>query len=65
MRDYRARLIAAVESATDEALNKPLEKPTAIAGTVGEFCAFMGQHAALHLGQVTVLRRALGRAVVS
>ncbi len=64
-RDYRARLIAAVESASDEVLGKPLEKPSAIASTVGEFVAFMGQHAALHLGQVTVLRRSLGRAVVS
>ena len=64
-RDYRARLISAVEAAPDEALVKPLEKPSAIAATVGEFAAFMGQHAALHLGQVTVLRRSLGRAVVS
>lgn len=44
-----------------EALNKPLTNPNPRFGTVGEFATFMALHAAMHAGQITLIRRSLGR----
>lgn len=59
--DHRNALISAVE-ATDEAdFDKPLPQPMRIAGTVGELLLFWPMHVAMHLGQISALRRSLGR----
>jgi uncharacterized damage-inducible protein DinB len=50
-----------IRRATPEQLNKPLEKPNPRFGTVGEFAAFMAMHVTMHAGQITIIRRALGR----
>ena len=56
----RDRLRAAVREATPERLAAPLAPPHPLFATVGEATLFLPQHAALHFGQVTVLRRILG-----
>ena len=58
---HRDLLIAAVKRATPEQLNKPLEKPMAGCNTVGEVITFMALHTTMHAGQITMLRRSLGR----
>jgi uncharacterized damage-inducible protein DinB len=58
---HRQRLIDAVRRATPEQLNKPLEKPMPMFKTVGEFVNFMAIHAVMHAGQITIIRRSLGR----
>ncbi|HSV14436.1 MAG TPA: DinB family protein [Tepidisphaeraceae bacterium] len=58
---HRAMTIDYVKRATPEQLNKPLEKPTPRFGTVGEFAAFMAMHTMMHAGQITFIRRSLGR----
>ncbi len=59
-RANRARLIAAAAAAPPEVLNAPADKPGPAFQTVGEMVEFMGIHTALHLGQVTIIRRSLG-----
>ena len=58
---HRDLLIAAVTKATVEQLNKPLEKPMANCNTVGEVITYMALHTTMHAGQITMLRRSLGR----
>jgi uncharacterized damage-inducible protein DinB len=57
---HRTKLIAAVEGATPDVLNKPLPNPVGAAKTVGEAAAFMAVHLAMHAGQITLIRRSLG-----
>lgn len=59
--EHRNRLIAAVKSATAEQLDQPLEKPHPLFNTVGEFLGFYALHGAMHAGQITMIRRSLGR----
>ena len=59
--DHRTRLIDAVGRATPEQLAKPLEKPHPMFKTLGEFVSFMSAHTAMHVGQITIIRRSLGR----
>ena len=59
--EHRNRLIAAVRSATPEQLDQPLEKPHPLFNTVGEFLIFYSLHGAMHAGQITMIRRSLGR----
>jgi len=58
---HRTMLIDAVKRATLDTINKPLEKPQPIFATVGEMVNFMAQHATMHAGQITIIRRSLGR----
>lgn len=58
---HRDLLIAAIRKATPEQLNKPVEKPMPMFNTVGELLAFMAIHTAMHAGQITIIRRSLGR----
>lgn len=60
-KQHRDALIAAVEAADDSVFDRPLEKPFRVAKTVGEFLLFTPVHAATHMGQVTAIRRSLGR----
>jgi len=46
---------------SSDTLNKPLENPNPRFGTVGEFAGYMALHAAMHAGQITLIRRSLGR----
>jgi uncharacterized damage-inducible protein DinB len=59
--DHRALLIETVKQATPEQLNAPLEKPRPLFSTVGQMAHFMAQHATMHAGQITMIRRSLGR----
>ena len=59
--EHRNRLIAAVRSATPQQLDQPLEKPHPLFNTVGEFLVFYALHGAMHAGQITLIRRSLGR----
>ncbi len=58
---HRTRLIEAVRVATEAQLAKPLEKPHPMFSTLGEFISFMSAHTAMHVGQITIIRRSLGR----
>ena len=58
---HRTRLIDAVRLATPAQLEKPLEKPHPMFKTLGEFISFMSAHTAMHVGQITIIRRSLGR----
>ncbi|MFO0848730.1 MAG: DinB family protein [Gemmataceae bacterium] len=57
---HRSRLIEAVRAAPVDVLNRPLDAPHPLFATVGEAAGFMAVHTAMHLGQVTVIRRSLG-----
>ena len=59
--EHRNRLIAAVRSATPEQLDKPLDKPHPMFRTVGEVVTFMALHGMMHAGQISTIRRTLGR----
>ena len=61
----RDRLISAVRGTPDAKLDEPTPKPSPVYTTIGDLAAFMAQHAAMHLGQVTVIRRSLGYPPVS
>ena len=58
---HRAMLIEAVRRATPEQLAERLEKPHPLFGTVGERANFIGMHVTMHSGQITIIRRSLGR----
>jgi hypothetical protein len=58
---HRAMLIDAVKRATPEQLAQPLEKPHPMFATVGESANFIAMHVMMHAGQVTIIRRSLGR----
>ncbi len=58
---HRNALIAAVQRAPLEQLDKPMEKPHPMFGTLGELVNFMALHTSMHAGQVTIIRRSLGR----
>ena len=59
--EHRTLLVEAVKRATPEQLDKKLEKSMPMFATVGEFTNFMAQHTAMHTGQITIIRRSLGR----
>ena len=54
-------LIAAVKRATPEQLATPTERQSPMFKTLGEVANFMALHAAMHIGQITIIRRSLGR----
>jgi uncharacterized damage-inducible protein DinB len=59
--EHRRRLIEAVKSTTAEQLATPLDKPHPMFKTVGEMVMLMALHGALHAGQISTIRRSLGR----
>lgn len=59
--EHRRRLIEAVKAATPEQLDRPLDKPHPMFKTVGEMLTFMALHGTMHAGQVSTIRRSLGR----
>jgi uncharacterized damage-inducible protein DinB len=58
---HRDRLIAAAKHVTPEQLAKPLDQPTPRFKTVGEMLFFMPLHVVTHCGQISTIRRSLGR----
>lgn len=60
-RTGRAALIEAVQGCDDAVLEMPVERPTPMFSTAAELVAFFAQHTAMHVGQITTIRRALGR----
>jgi hypothetical protein len=61
---HRQRLIETVHRATAEQLEKPVQTPRPMFKTAGEMAHFMALHAATHAGQITMIRRALGRPIM-
>jgi hypothetical protein len=60
-KQHRAMLVEAVKRATPEQLGKPLDKPHPLFSTIGGSVNFMGVHVAMHSGQISTIRRTLGR----
>ena len=58
---HRALLIDTVRRAPAELLDKPLEKPHPMFATVGLMTNFMSFHTVLHTGQISMIRRTLGK----
>ena len=61
----RDRLLDAVKTCAESKLDEAVPKPSPVYTTVGDLAAFMAQHTAMHLGQVTIIRRSLGYPPVS
>jgi hypothetical protein len=59
--EHRTALIDAVKRATPEQLDQPLEKPHPVFRTAGELANFIAFHAMMHAGQISQIRRHLGR----
>ncbi len=57
---HRDRLIAAVQAADDAKLREPPSVQSPLFADKGEGALFMGLHTAMHLGQITIIRRSLG-----
>lgn len=58
---HRELLIERVKGMAAEALDAALPKPHPMFSTVGEMVNFMGTHVAMHAGQLSTIRRTLGR----
>jgi uncharacterized damage-inducible protein DinB len=58
---HRDRLIAAARTVTPEQLGIVLSTPTPRFKTVGEMLHFMPLHVSMHCGQLSTIRRSLGR----
>ena len=58
---HRDLLIATVMRATQEQLDQPTKKVLPMFKNAGEFANFMSLHTAMHAGQITMIRRSLGR----
>jgi hypothetical protein len=61
---FRSMTIEHVRGMTVAQLNQPLEKPNPRFGTVGEFIGYMAMHVSMHAGQISFIRRSLGRAPI-
>lgn len=60
-RESRMAFVNATLAVNQSTLDRPLEKPSPRYSTNGEMVAFMAHHTAMHAGQITMIRRALGR----
>lgn len=58
---HRDMLIEKVQATDADALTKPLDKPHPRFKNTWEAVNFMGIHTAMHAGQISVIRRSLGR----
>jgi uncharacterized damage-inducible protein DinB len=58
---HRLETIEAVRRMTPEQLAKPLGKPHPLFSTVGEAAAFCALHQTMHAGQISLIRRSLGK----
>jgi hypothetical protein len=64
---HRQMMIDTVKNLPAAAFDQPLEKPHAVMGsTIGELMNFLGgTHVSMHAGQITIIRRSLGRPPLS
>jgi len=60
-KEHRTALIEAVKRATPEQLDAPLDKPHPVFGTAGQLANFLAFHSIMHAGQISQIRRHLGR----
>ncbi len=58
---HRTLLAQTVQQLSPADLDKLLDKPSPRFKTVGEMAAFMALHAVMHAGQISTIRRAMGR----
>lgn len=58
---HREMLITAVAKLPAAKFDEALPKPSARFKTFGEFFSFMGLHVIMHAGQISTIRRSLGR----
>ena len=58
---HRDLLIEKTRTATPELLGRDMEKPHPMFATPGEMISFISAHCAMHAGQITIIRRSLGR----
>ena len=58
---HRDALVAAVEATDDARLDEPLANPNPRFGTIGELLAFFPIHVSTHMGQISTIRRTLGK----
>jgi hypothetical protein len=58
---HRDRFVAEVQKMTPDQLAKPSEREHPMFRTAGEMINFMALHTAMHVGQITIIRRSLGR----
>jgi hypothetical protein len=58
---HRTKLIDVIRDVPPEQLAKSMEKPHPMFKTLGEYVSFMSAHTAMHVGQITIIRRSLGR----
>lgn len=63
-KDHHDLFAAGVAKLSPEKLSQKLDKPTPMFGTIGELAAFAPIHIALHTGQISTIRRSLGRAAL-
>jgi hypothetical protein len=59
---HREMLIEAAKRAGADVLEKPIDKPNPVYGShVWEVVNFMGIHVTMHAGQITIIRRSMGK----
>jgi hypothetical protein len=58
---HRDLLIDKARTATPQLLSTVMEKPHPMFSTPGEMLSFISVHSAMHAGQITIIRRSLGR----
>jgi uncharacterized damage-inducible protein DinB len=58
---HRQLLIDTVKGMPVEKLEQPLEKPHPMFGNIWSVVNFMALHVSMHAGQITIIRRSLGR----
>ncbi len=58
---HRDHLIDTVKAASSEKLDAPLDAPHPLFRNLGEAANFMSVHTSMHTGQITMIRRSLGR----
>ena len=61
LRAHRGALTDAVKRATPEQLDRPLDKPHPVFRTAGQLANFIAFHSIMHAGQISQIRRHLGR----
>ncbi|HZZ42279.1 MAG TPA: DinB family protein [Tepidisphaeraceae bacterium] len=58
---HRTMLIEAMRKSDVAEWSKPLEKPSPRFATLGEMLTFFSLHTAMHAGQISTIRRSLGK----
>jgi hypothetical protein len=63
---HRQLTIDTVKNLPPASFDQPLEKPHAMGSTIGEWTNFLGgTHVSMHAGQITIIRRSMGKPPLS